>query len=174
MLLKCSECSETWNKAIKFFHHYDLPPTLDILPWCWPRPHVLTFVKISKNTQMNFPYHTESISQHVHHFKPIVNNIFFGKKLTIFREGGVGGTPFAENSAKIIHLIFEPFPYHLLVDMRYFLHNAHYLKRSKCFATWIKNLLHRNCFLFLIVFSCKTSLIYCNQTDCLTHCSDHQ
>ena len=33
------------------------------------------------------------------------------KKLIIFREGGVGGgTPFAENSAKIINLIFEPFP----------------------------------------------------------------
>ena len=38
------------------------------------------------------------------------------KKLIIFREGGVGGggTPFAENSAKIINLIFEPFPYQLL------------------------------------------------------------
>ena len=33
---------------------------------------------------MNFPYHTESISQHVHHFKSL--------------------------SAKIINLIFEPFP----------------------------------------------------------------
>ena len=56
---------------------------------------------------MNFPYHTESISQHVHHFKPIQN---LGKKFIIFREGGVGVTPFAENSAKIISLIFEPFP----------------------------------------------------------------
>ena len=37
---------------------------------------------------------------------------FLEKKLIIFREGGVGGggTPFAENSAKIINLIFEPFP----------------------------------------------------------------
>ena len=31
--------------------------------------------------------------------------------LIIFREGGRGGGyPFAENSAKIINLIFEPFP----------------------------------------------------------------
>ena len=48
---------------------------------------------------MNFPYHTESISQHVHHFKPIKK---FGKKINYF--------PFAENSAKMISLIFEPFP----------------------------------------------------------------
>ena len=34
----------------------------------------------------------------------------FGKKLVIFREGGGGGTPFTENSAKIINLIIEPFP----------------------------------------------------------------
>ena len=67
------------------------PPTLDILPGCSLRPHVLTLVKVSKNSQMNFPYHTESISQHVNHFKPI--EFFF------------------ENSAKIINLIFEPFPY---------------------------------------------------------------
>ena len=111
MLLKCSECSETWNKAIKFFSPlWPLPPlTLDILPRCWPRPHVLTFVKVSKNTQMNFPYHTESISQHVHHFKPIKK---LGKKINYFprRGGGVGGTPFAENSTKIINLIFKPFP----------------------------------------------------------------
>ena len=32
-----------------------------------------------------------------------------GKKLIIFREGG-GGYPLAENSVKIINLIFEPFP----------------------------------------------------------------
>ena len=62
---------------------------------------------------MNFPYHTESISQHVHHFKPIKN--FWKKKLIIFREGGMGGFPFAENSAKIIYLIFEPFPQFLLL-----------------------------------------------------------
>ena len=34
-----------------------------------------------KNTQMNFPYDTESISQRVHHFKPIQ---IFGKKIIIF------------------------------------------------------------------------------------------
>ena len=33
----------------------------------------------------------------------------FGKRLVIFRKGG-GGTPFTENSTKIINLIFEPFP----------------------------------------------------------------
>ena len=76
------------------------PPTLDILPGGWPRPHVLTFVKVSKNTQMNFPYHMYIIA----------NNKFLEKKLIIFREGGVGGYPFAENSTKIINLIFEPFP----------------------------------------------------------------
>ena len=60
---------------------------------------------------MNFPYHTESISQHVHHFKPIQK---FWKKINYFPRrggGGEGGTPFAENSAKITNLIFEPFPY---------------------------------------------------------------
>ena len=71
MLLKCSECSETWNKAIKFFSPLWHPPTLDILPGCWPRPHVLTFVKVSKNTQINFPFHTESISQHVHQLRSL-------------------------------------------------------------------------------------------------------
>ena len=36
-----------------------------------------------------------------------------GEKAIIFLEGGVGGwgDPFAENSTKIIDLIFEPFPY---------------------------------------------------------------
>ena len=67
-----------------------------------------------KNTQMNFPYHKESVSQHVYYLKPI---IFFLKnmleKINYFPRrggGGEGGTPFAENSAKIINLIFEPFP----------------------------------------------------------------
>ena len=46
-------------------------PTLDILTECWP--NVLALVKVSKNTQMHFQYHTESISQHVDHFKPIKN-----------------------------------------------------------------------------------------------------
>ena len=40
--------------------------------------------------------------------------IFFeknvGKKLNIFRKGGMGGYPFAENSAEMIYLIFKPFP----------------------------------------------------------------
>ena len=38
---------------------------------------------------------------------PDIQNI--GEKLIIFRKGG-GGYPFTENSAKIINLIFEPFP----------------------------------------------------------------
>ena len=80
-------------------------PTLDVIPGCWP--HICNFVKVSKNTQMNFPYLTEYISQHVNHFKPIKN---FWKKLIFFREGGVGGTNFTENSAKIINLIVELFP----------------------------------------------------------------
>ena len=29
--------------------------------------------------------------------------------------GGEGGTPFTENSAKIINLIFEPFPYQIII-----------------------------------------------------------
>ena len=77
MLLKCSECSETWNEAINFFSPLWHPPTLDILPGCWPRQHVLTLVKVSKNTPMNFPYHTESVSRHVDHFKQ-----FFLKKMS--------------------------------------------------------------------------------------------
>ena len=67
-------------------------PTGEKTP-CWPRPHVLTFVKVSKNTQMNFPYHTESISQHVDHFKPI--NLFLKKmleKINYFPRRG-GGYP---------------------------------------------------------------------------------
>ena len=98
-------------------------PTLDILPGCWPGPHVLTFVKVSKNTQMNFPYHTEFISQHIHHFKPI--NFLLKKmleKINYFPRRGGGGTPFAENSAKIINLIFEPFPY-LFVNFSFGLQN---------------------------------------------------
>ena len=43
-----------------------------------------------------------------------------GGKLIIFREGwrGGGGYPFAENSAKIINLIFEPFPYQYTEKLR--------------------------------------------------------
>ena len=59
---------------------------------------------------MNFPYHIESVSQPVDHFKrkkKYQKNV--GKKLIIFREGG-GGTPLAENFAKIINFFFDPFP----------------------------------------------------------------
>ena len=46
-------------------------------------------------------------------FQSILNTLAFGyifgvKKLIIFTDGGT--PPFAENSAKIINLIFEPFP----------------------------------------------------------------
>ena len=68
-------------------------------------------MKVSKKTQINFPYHAESVSKHVDHFKSIK---FFEKKLEkliIFRKGGGGavgwgGYPFG----KIINLIFEQFP----------------------------------------------------------------
>ena len=63
------------------------------------------------HTHMNFPYHTESVSQHVDHFKQqkkMKKNV--AEKLIIFREGGGGGYPFAENSAKMINLIFATFP----------------------------------------------------------------
>ena len=48
-------------------------------------------------------------------FQSILNTFAFGyffggKKLIIFTDGGYP-PPFAENSAKIINLIFEPFPY---------------------------------------------------------------
>ena len=99
-------CLENVQNALKLEknqrHKNDPTLTLDILPGCWP--HVLTLVKVSKTTQMNFPYHTESISQHVHHFKPIKK---IWKKNNYFPRS----TPFAENSVKIINLIFEPFPY---------------------------------------------------------------
>ena len=62
---------------------------------------------------MNFPYHTESvhnmyiISGNKKNFEKNV-----GKHLIILRKGGMGGGyPFTENSARIINLIFEPFPY---------------------------------------------------------------
>ena len=54
-------------------------------------------------------------------FQSILNTFAFGhffgvKKLIIFREGGEGGgDPFTENSAKIINLIFEPFPYSIVL-----------------------------------------------------------
>ena len=49
-------------------------------------------------------------------FQSILNIFWVFEELIIFREGGVGGrgTPFAENSAKIIYLIFEPFPNKIL------------------------------------------------------------
>ena len=113
-----------WNmKKTKDIKMTSPHSTLDILPGCWPRPHVLTFVKVSKNTQMNFPYHTESILQHVHHFKPIK---FFWKKINYFpqRGGGGGGSPFAENSAKTINLIFEPiWQTHKLTDSQLVIFN---------------------------------------------------
>ena len=48
-------------------------------------------------------------------FQSILNTFVFGylsggKKLIIFTDGGYHPPPFAENSAKIIDLIFEPFP----------------------------------------------------------------
>ena len=55
------------------------------------------------HTHMNFPYHTESVSQHVDHFKQqekMRKNV--AEKLIIFREGGRGGVPlrgkFRENN----------------------------------------------------------------------------
>ena len=52
-------------------------------------------------------------------FQSILNTFAFGyffgwKKLIIFMDGGYP-PPFAENSAKIINLIFEPFPKHQLI-----------------------------------------------------------
>ena len=49
-------------------------------------------------------------------FQSILNTFAFGyffgvKKLIIFTDGGYLPPPFTENSAKIINLIFEPFPY---------------------------------------------------------------
>ena len=44
------------------------------------------------------------VSEHSEHFLTIL------KKLIIFTDGGYP-PPFVENSAKIINLIFEPFPY---------------------------------------------------------------
>ena len=56
-----------WNmKKTKDIKMTSPHSTLDILPGCWP--HFLTLVKLWKNTQMNFP---ESVSQHVHYFKPL-------------------------------------------------------------------------------------------------------
>ena len=48
-------------------------------------------------------------------FQSILNTFAFGyffggKKLIIFTDGGYPPPPFAENSAKIINSIFEPFP----------------------------------------------------------------
>ena len=57
---------------------------------------------------MNFPYHTESVSQHVDHFKQqkkMKKNV--AEKSIIFREGvRGGGTPLQ----KIINLIFQTIP----------------------------------------------------------------
>ena len=83
MLRTYSECSKTWKK---------------LKTWKWPPPPPLT---------------SYLDADHDHMFSPYWKQKNFEKKLIIFREGGVGaegGTPFAENSAKIINLIFEPFP----------------------------------------------------------------
>ena len=56
------------------------------------------------------PYHTEFVSGRVDHFKQKKNvekNV--AEKLIIFTDGGYP-PPRAENSAKIINLLFEPFP----------------------------------------------------------------
>ena len=75
-----------------------------------PPSHLIEGIK---NTHINFPYHTESVSQHVDHFKQKKIGKNVAEKLIIFREGGRGGGmgyPLAENSAKIINFIFKPFP----------------------------------------------------------------
>ena len=65
-----------------------LPPlTPYILPGCYP--HINTLVKVSKNAQMNFPYHTEFVSQHVNHFQPNFG-LKKGWKNVIFSAKGVG------------------------------------------------------------------------------------
>ena len=46
-------------KLIKKNGNNPPPPTRTLLQ------HNLTFVKVTKNNQMNFPYHTEFVSQHV-------------------------------------------------------------------------------------------------------------
>ena len=69
----------------------------------------MTLLILTSN-QMNFPYHTESVSQHLDHFdkkqKNFEKNV--GKENNYFSQGG--RYPFAENSAEIINLIFYPFP----------------------------------------------------------------
>ena len=69
-------CKSIYLHSKKVKTKIDPPSMPPILPEC--RPHVLTLVKVSKNTQMNFPYHTESVSQHVDHFKQFF--FFFEKK----------------------------------------------------------------------------------------------
>ena len=56
----------------------------------------------------------------LHHFKQIEN---FWQNVIFFHKGG-GGTPFAEDSAKIIYLIFEPFP-NLIIHVLVQLPNGH-------------------------------------------------
>ena len=57
-----------------------------------------------KNTQMNFPYHTESV---YHHKYITLQPKKMGKKLIIFCEGVGEGYPLAENSPKTI-TFFKP------------------------------------------------------------------
>ena len=93
MLLKCSECSETWNKAIKFFSPIWPPPP-------WHPTWMLTTTTCShlsegiKKCSDEFP-----ISYRIH-FTTCTS--FLANKFFL---GGGGG-----NSTKIINLIFEPFP----------------------------------------------------------------
>ena len=73
---------------------------------CLPLTITSYLIEGVKNTHMNFPYHTESVSQHVDHFKQKKLGKNVAEKLIIFREGGRGGGmgyPLAENSAKIIN-----------------------------------------------------------------------
>ena len=91
-----------------------------------PPPTMLTtcsHLKVSKNTQMNMQYYTESVLQHVDHFKQktmFKKNV--RKKLIVF---GKEGDPFAENSTKIINLIFEPFLYIIAYLKTYILSTLH-------------------------------------------------
>ena len=60
---------------------------------------------------MNYPYPTESVSQHVDHLKPIKKKLKkMLEEINYFPRRGGGGYSFAENSAKIINSIFEPIP----------------------------------------------------------------
>ena len=63
------------------------------------------------------------VSEHSEHF--CYWRFLWSEKLIIFTDGGYPLPPFAENSAKIINLIFEPFPYQRKVKV------------------WIKQIIHQ-------------------------------